>query len=291
MALKPKALGRGLGNLIPVNESKIPIDSSSESALREIRISEIRPNPGQPRKTFSEESLKELSETIKAHGVIQPIVVKELDSGYEIISGERRYRACKLAGFIKIPAIVKNVSENQSMEMAIIENIQREDLNPIEEAIAYKTLSEKLNLKITDISARVGKNRSTISNLIRLLQLPDSVQDLIKNGRISEGHARPLLSLADRKKIEQLAYQIAEKGLTARQVEDLVSNISEGRSSSPEKKKSRKDVNIVELENKFRKKYSMKIEIGHNQNSGKGKMTIAYPSLEAMEKILNALGL
>ncbi|WP_000474188.1 ParB/RepB/Spo0J family partition protein, partial [Leptospira interrogans] len=158
---------------------------------------------GQPRKTFSEESLKELSETIKAHGVIQPIVVKQLDSGYEIISGERRYRACKLAGFIKIPAIVKNVSENQSMEMAIIENIQREDLNPIEEAIAYKTLSEKLNLKITDISARVGKNRSTISNLIRLLQLPDVVQDLIKNGRISEGHARPLLSLADRKKIEQ----------------------------------------------------------------------------------------
>lgn len=292
MAIKPKALGRGLGNLIPVNENKAPMDSSSDGALRDIRISEIRPNPGQPRKTFSEESLKELSETIKAHGVIQPIVVKQLDAGYEIISGERRYRACKLAGFVKIPAIVKNVSENQSMEMAIIENIQREDLNPIEEAIAYKTLSEKLNLKITDISARVGKNRSTISNLIRLLQLPDSVQDLIKNGRISEGHARPLLSLADRKKIEQLAYQIAEKGLTARQVEDLVSNLTEERpSSTHEKKKSRKDVNIVELENKFRKKYSMKIEIGHNQGSGKGKMTIAYPNLEAMEKILNALGL
>ncbi|TGM53667.1 ParB/RepB/Spo0J family partition protein [Leptospira adleri] len=292
MAIKPKALGRGLGNLIPVNENKAPMDSSSDGALRDIRISEIRPNPGQPRKTFSEESLKELSETIKAHGVIQPIVVKQLDAGYEIISGERRYRACKLAGFVKIPAIVKNVSENQSMEMAIIENIQREDLNPIEEAIAYKTLSEKLNLKITDISARVGKNRSTISNLIRLLQLPDSVQDLIKNGRISEGHARPLLSLADRKKIEQLAYQIAEKGLTARQVEDLVSNLTEERSSSThEKKKPRKDVNIVELENKFRKKYSMKIEIGHNQSSGKGKMTIAYPNLEAMEKILNALGL
>ncbi|WP_016757150.1 ParB/RepB/Spo0J family partition protein [Leptospira santarosai] len=290
MAIKPKALGRGLGNLIPVNESKTPIHSSGEGALREIRIGEIRPNPSQPRKTFSEESLKELSETIKAHGVIQPIVVKQLDAGYEIISGERRYRACKLAGFVKIPAIVKNVSEDQSMEMAIIENIQREDLNPIEEAIAYKTLSEKLNLKITDISARVGKNRSTISNLIRLLQLPDSVQDLIKNGRISEGHARPLLSLADRKKIEQLAYQIAEKGLTARQVEDLVSNLTEEK-STPEKKKSRKDVNIVELENKFRKKYSMKIEIGHNQSSGKGKMTIAYPNLEAMEKILNALGL
>lgn len=127
--------------------------------------------------------------------------------------------------------------------------------------------------------------------MIRLLQLPDSVQDLIKNGRISEGHARPLLSLADKKKIEQLAYQIAEKGLTARQVEDLVSNLTEERSSVPEKKKSRKDVNIVELENKFRKKYSMKIEISHNQSSGKGKMTIAYPNLEAMEKILNALGL
>ncbi|TGM08403.1 ParB/RepB/Spo0J family partition protein [Leptospira barantonii] len=291
MAIKPKALGRGLGNLIPVNENKTPIESSSDGALREIKISEIRPNPGQPRKTFSEESLRELSETIKAHGVIQPIVVKQLDSGYEIIAGERRYRACKLAGFVKIPAVVKNVSENQSMEMAIIENIQREDLNPIEEALAYKTLSEKLNLKITDISTRVGKNRSTISNLIRLLQLPDSVQDLIKNGRISEGHARPLLSLADRKKIEQLAYQIAEKGLTARQVEDLVSNLTEERSSAPEKKKPRKDVNIVELENKFRRKYSMKIEIGHNQSSGKGKMTIAYPNLEAMEKILNALGL
>lgn len=158
MAIKPKALGRGLGNLIPVNESKTPINSSAEGALRDIRISEIRPNPSQPRKTFSEESLRELSETIKAHGVIQPIVVKQLDVGYEIISGERRYRACKLAGFVKIPAIVKNVSENQSMEMAIIENIQREDLNPIEEAIAYKTLSKRFSFE--QIGRTIGSGRN-----------------------------------------------------------------------------------------------------------------------------------
>ncbi|EPG73930.1 ParB-like protein [Leptospira fainei serovar Hurstbridge str. BUT 6] len=291
MSAKPKALGRGLGNLIPVSEDKALKEAGGEGALREIKLSEIRPNPDQPRRTFSEDSLRELSETIKAHGVIQPIVVKETGGGYEIISGERRYRACKLAGFMKIPAIVKKASENQALEMALIENIQRENLNPIEEALAYKTLCDKLGLKISDVATRVGKNRATVSNLIRLLQLPDSVMDLVKNGRISEGHARPLLAIADRKKTEQLAYQIAEKGLTVRQVEEIVSNLTEETPVKEKKKAKKKEVDIVELENKFRKKYSMKVDISHSSSSGKGKLSIAYPSLDALQKILDALGL
>ncbi|PJZ50566.1 ParB/RepB/Spo0J family partition protein [Leptospira saintgironsiae] len=288
---KPKALGRGLGNLIPVSEERSFKEAGGEGSLKEVKLSEIRPNPDQPRRTFNEESLRELAETIKAHGVIQPIVVKDTGSGYEIISGERRYRACKIAGFVKIPVVVKKANVQQTLEMALIENIQRENLNPIEEALAYKTLSEKSGLKITDIASRVGKNRATVSNLIRLLQLPDSVMDLVKNGRISEGHARPLLSIADRKKSEQLAYQIAEKGLTVRQVEDIVANLTEEAPVREKKKSKRKEVDIVELENKFRKKYSMKVDITHNSSSGKGKLSVAYPSLDALQKVLDALGL
>ncbi|PJZ71083.1 chromosome partitioning protein ParB [Leptospira perolatii] len=291
MSAKPKALGRGLGNLIPISEEKSFKEAGGDGSLKEIKLSEIRPNPDQPRRTFNEESLRELAETIKVHGVIQPIVVKETSSGYEIISGERRYRACKLAGFMKIPAVVKKANENQVLEMALIENIQRENLNPIEEAMAYKTLCEKLGLKVTDIAGRVGKNRATISNLIRLLQLPDSVIDLLKNGRISEGHARPLLSIADRKKTEQLAYQIAEKGYTVRQVEEIVSNLTEETVVKEKKKSKRKDVDIVELENKFRKKYSMKVDIAHNASSGKGKLSIAYSNLPSLQKLLDALGI
>ncbi|EPG65285.1 ParB/RepB/Spo0J family partition protein [Leptospira wolffii] len=291
MSAKPKALGRGLGNLIPVSEDKALKEAGGEGSLREIRLTEIRPNPEQPRRTFNEESLRELAETIKAHGVIQPIVVKDTGSGYEIISGERRYRACKLAGFVKIPVVVKKANANQTLEIALIENIQRENLNPIEEALAYKTLSERTGLKITDIASRVGKNRATVSNLIRLLQLPDSVMDLVKNGRISEGHARPLLAIADRKKAEQVAYQIAEKGLTVRQVEDIVANLTDEAPVREKKKSKRKEVDIVELENKFRKKYAMKVDISHNSSSGKGKLSIAYPSLDALQKVLDALGI
>ncbi|TGN10968.1 ParB/RepB/Spo0J family partition protein [Leptospira ilyithenensis] len=295
MALgKGKVLGRGLGNLIPVNEKNVELNSDDISGLREIRISEIVPNPHQPRKHFSETAIQELSQTIQQHGVIQPIVVQknQTGSGFILIAGERRLRACKLAGFQKIPAIVKDVSDADMMELALIENLQREDLNPIEEAQAYQNLIEKRSLKVTDLATRVGKNRSTIANLIRLLGLPSQVQDLIKEGKLSEGQTRPLLSLPETKKQIEVANKIITENWTAREVENYVSSIL-----NPDKKQkssgseSEKDASIVKIEGKLRNKFSAKVEISHNDNTGKGKITFSYANLSDMERILEQLGL
>ena len=285
-----KALGRGLGNLIPGNQSGS--EKAPNSGYLEIRISEITLNPNQPRKTFHQDSITELSETIKAHGVIQPIVVKKTETGYELVSGERRLRASKEAGFVKIPAVIKSYSEKDSRLIALIENIQREDLNPIDEALAFQEVADALKLKITDIAQKTGKNRSTVSNLIRLLQLPDSVKEMIKSGRLSEGQARPLLSLGDRRKIEQTAEMIIKDGMTVRQIEEYVSSFEDaGRSSSASSKTAKKDPSVVQLENRLRKKISGKVAIQHNDKSGKGKITINYNNLNDLDRILDNLGI
>lgn len=287
---RAKALGRGLGNLIPGNKS---VDSGfpeeTNSNFINIDMEQIQLNPEQPRKTFSENSIQELSETIKLHGLIQPIVVIKKANSFELVSGERRLRACKIAGLKKIPAIIKNYSEEQRVEIAIIENIQREDLNPIEEALAYQTLIEKLSLKITEVASRVGKNRTTISNLLRLLQLPPAIKEFIKQGKLSEGHARPLLSLADKNKMEKLAHEIIEKALSVRDVEEMVSKLTD----SPENvhKAKRTDPEIQKLQNQLVNKFSTKIAISHNDKSGKGKITINYSNLDEMERITGLLGL
>ena len=187
---KSSVLGRGLGNLIPGsgNKNLSQQGSSAEDSnviVKEIKISEVQLNPNQPRKTFSAETISELAETIKVHGLIQPIIVKKTESGFELVAGERRLRACKEAGFVKIQAIVKNYTVRDSMEVSLLENIQREDLNPIEEALAYQALSERMGLKVTEIAARIGKNRSTIANLIRLLQLPEAVREMVASKKLS----------------------------------------------------------------------------------------------------------
>lgn len=287
---KGKVLGRGLGNLI----SNAPTQTENvNSNFQEIKISDIAINPNQPRKTFKDESIHELSETIKDHGVIQPIVVKKTESGFELISGERRLRASKLAGFVKIPAIIKNVTEKDSMLMAIIENIQREDLNPIDEALAYQELSEKLSLKITDIASRVGKNRSTVANLIRLLQLPESVLDRIKNGDLSEGQARPLITIGDKRKIEDLSQKIITESWTVRQIEEHVSLILDGKTKvlDNQRKERNKHSALIEVENKIRKKVSGKISLEHNEKTGKGKIVIQYNNLKDLDRILENIGI
>ncbi|GBF51341.1 ParB-like protein [Leptospira ryugenii] len=295
MALgKGKVLGRGLSNLIPVNDKNEELSKEDLSGLREIKISEISINPFQPRKTFSNESLQELSQTIQVHGVIQPIVVQKNKSstGYTLISGERRMRACKLAGFLKIPAIVKDVSENEMMEMALIENLQREDLNPVEEALAYQLIIDKQGLKVTELASKIGKNRSTVSNLVRLLSLPKPVLDWLREGKLSEGQARPLLSLPEAKKQLDVATKIVQEGWTARDVENHVSLILH-----PDKKiKSKqsdlsKDASIAKIETKLRNKYSSKVEIAHNESNGKGKITFSYANLSDMERVLELLGI
>ena len=285
--MKPKVLGKGLGNLIGAtgNRNSENSEASGNSPLKEIKLSEIKLNPNQPRKTFSAESISELSETIKQHGLIQPIVVNRTTDGYELVSGERRFRACKEAGFHKIPAIVRNYSEKETLEVSIIENIQREDLNPIEEAMAYQQLTEKLSMKITEVAARVGKNRSTVSNMIRLLQLPDSVKELIKTGKLSEGHARPLLSIGDKRKLETYAVQIVEKSLTVREVEEYVAGLWETKTTLSTKREN-VDPSIANVESKIRK-LSAKVKVSHNSKIGKGKIVISYNNMDEMERILS----
>ncbi|TGN20314.1 ParB/RepB/Spo0J family partition protein [Leptospira idonii] len=295
MALgKGKVLGRGLSNLIPVNEKNVEVTKDDMSGLREIKISEIQPNPHQPRKYFSDAAIQELSQTIQQHGVIQPITVQKNSSGagFILIAGERRLRACKLAGFQKIPAVVKDVSEADMMEIALIENLQREDLNPIEEAQAYQNLIDKRGLKVTDLATRVGKNRSTIANLIRLLGLPKPVQDWVKEGKLTEGQTRPLLSLPETKKQIDVAAKVIEENWTAREVENYVSNLLHpDKKSKSQSSGADKDASIVKIESKLRNKYSAKVEISHNDSNGKGKITFSYANLSDMERILDQFGL
>lgn len=296
MALgKGKVLGRGLSNLIPVNEKNQEISKDDINGLREIKLTEIQPNPHQPRKHFSQEAIQELSITIQNHGVIQPIVVQKNNtgSGFILISGERRLRACKVAGFVKIPAIVREVSEADMMELALIENLQREDLNPLEEAQAYQNLIEKRGLKITDLALRVGKNRSTLSNLIRLLALPKQVQDWVKEGKLTEGQVRPLLSLPESKKQVETASKVIAENWTARAVENYVSNLlnPDKKSKKVSETSKNKDASIVKLEGKLRNKYSSKVEVNHNESNGKGKIVFSYGNLSDMERLLELLGL
>ena len=223
---KRRALGRGLEELFNIEdinydkmEEKI-METADEEEIREIPINKLRVNPYQPRKTFNQESLQELAESIKEHGVIQPIIVKKSIKDYEIVAGERRYRASRLAGKETIPAIVKNFTDEQMMEIAVLENLQRENLNSIEEALAYETLMKNLNLTQEQLSKRVGKSRSYITNILGLLTLPEEVKELVKQEKITTSHARTLSKLEDKEKILDLANKIINENLNVRQVEE-----------------------------------------------------------------------
>ena len=222
METKKRALGRGLEQLfngenldLEQIEKSIYEESTNEEIV-EINLSELRPNPYQPRKIFDDEALKELSESIKEHGVFQPIIVKKSIKGYEIIAGERRVRASRLAGLEKIPAIIRDFNDTQMMEIALLENLQRENLNVIEEAIAYKSMLEKLNLTQDELSKKVGKSRSHITNMLGLLTLPEEVKDMIITKEISMGHARILSKLDDKEQIKKLANDVVVKKLSVR---------------------------------------------------------------------------
>lgn len=223
---KRRALGRGLEELFNIEdinydkmEEKI-METADEEEIREIPINKLRVNPYQPRKTFNQESLQELAESIKEHGVIQPIIVKKSIKDYEIVAGERRYRASRLAGKETIPVIVKNFTDEQMMEIAVLENLQRENLNSIEEALAYETLMKNLNLTQEQLSKRVGKSRSYITNILGLLTLPEEVKELVKQEKITTSHARTLSKLEDKEKILDLANKIINENLNVRQVEE-----------------------------------------------------------------------
>src|SRR5437868_2709898 len=233
-----KVLGRGLGALIPQKASE-PSPSQGGSGLLQIAIDQIAPNPYQPRKTFNEASIEELARSVRQHGIVQPLVVTRAGDRFKLIAGERRYRAAQRAGLHSVPVVIKEMmQEGDALEIALIENIQREDLNPMEEAMAYRQLHEEFGLTQEEISRRVGKERSTVANFLRLLRLPENVKKLLASGQLSMGHARALLAVESAKKQEQLAERVVKRNLNVRQTEMLAAE----RATKPDKKEKQKDV-------------------------------------------------
>jgi ParB family chromosome partitioning protein len=257
-----KVLGRGLGALIPQrNESSV-----STAGLANIPIDQISPNPYQPRKMFNEASIEELARSVREHGIVQPLVVTRSGDRYRLIAGERRFRAAQRAGLKVVPAVVKELShEGDALQIALIENIQREDLNPIEEAVAYGQLHEEFSLTQEEISRRVGKERSTVANFLRLLKLPDAVKKLLASGQLSMGHARALLAVDSARKQEQLAERVVKRNLNVRQTERLAAATSP---KASEKRTKDKDVFTRDAEEKLTRTLRTKVEIDRKRRGG-----------------------
>lgn len=269
-----QALGRGLGALIP----------GSESMVMEIDLADIKPNSRQPRKKFSEDKMEELVVSIREKGVLQPILLRRLSSGYEIVVGERRWRAALKAGLKKIPAIIKEVSDRETVELALIENLQREDLNPLEEAEAYRQLIEEFGLSQEEMATRVGKDRSTITNILRLLRLPPFIQGEIRRAKISLGHARALLSLENEEQQIQACKRIISRDLSVRQTEQLVRSLK--RKSKEEKKKFSSQLeNILE---ELQRIFGTRVRIREGKGN-KGAIEIEFYSPEERDRILEQL--
>ena len=286
MASRSKGLGRGIDALF--QESKE--EQQPDEQVVELEISEIRPNPYQPRKTFNEEALEELAKSIKKSGVFQPIIVRKSSvKGYEIIAGERRYRASKLAKKTEIPAIIREFNEEQMMEVAVLENLQREDLTPLEEAEAYNTLMEKLNLTQTQVSERLGKSRPYIANYLRLLGLPGKVKLMLQDGSLSMGQARTLLAVKDEQKLIELAEKTVKESLTVRQLEQLVAQINGKKPKKTKKKPNPYEPDIKQTENLLQEKFGTKVAVKSNAKSGKGKIEIDYLSIDDFNRIMDIL--
>lgn len=285
-----QALGRGLNALIPGSE-QMPVETEPTSKrVVNIEINSIKRNPNQPRLSINEEKLTELSESIKEKGIIQPIIVRKTDDGYELIAGERRTLAARKAGFEMVPAIIYNVSNEESLEFALIENIQRDDLNPLELANAYQMLINEFNLTQEEVSAKVGKDRASVANYLRLLALPQRVKQLVSEGKLSFGHARALLSLEDEAEQVLLAGIAVKEDLSVRQCENLVMSRSlKGKRQKQRKLPGRKnaveiDYDVNSLEEKLQSAIGTKVKITPKKKGG--LIEIEYYSLDELERII-----
>ena len=279
-------LGRGVDSLFAANPEKIEKKEAGEEA-KLLKISLIQANPSQPRKRFSDEELKELSESIKQFGVIQPLLVKNQGPIYEIIAGERRFRAAKLAGLAEVPVLIRNYDEKLSKEVAIIENIQREDLNAVEEALAYQSLISEYDLSQEELAERLSKKRTTITNSLRLLKLEEEILNYIREGKLKEGHGRALLSIPEGKQRLALAKECVEKKLSVREVE------KRSQEETPQKKKKKsipKQMASIfkDLENRMGESLGTKVKI-IPRNENKGKVEIEYYSKEDLEHLYDLL--
>ena len=285
MAKKP-ALGRGLSSLL--GGSAEEIKTSGSSIFDTLPISSIEPNPDQPRTNFDEEALDDLAESIKQLGVIQPITVRRIsDDKYQIISGERRFRAAQKAGLSKIPSYIKTAEDETVMQMALVENVQREDLNAIEIALSYKALTETQNLTQEKISSLVGKKRATVSNYLRLLKLPAEIQIGISKKQIDMAHARALLSLDDPQKQLEIYEKAIKNNLSSHTVEAMVKEALEGGKKKREKKTLAPE--YAEMRDRIQSKLNNKVELSCN-NKGKGKISISFSNADELNKIIKLLG-
>ncbi|NLY85421.1 MAG: ParB/RepB/Spo0J family partition protein [Tissierellia bacterium] len=279
MAVKKRGLGKGLSALI--SEDLLVDENSEKEAVEYIDINLISPNKNQPRKNMDKKALAELADSIKAHGLIQPIIIRKVGKKYEIIAGERRWRASKIAGLEEIPCIIKDIDDKVSSKYALIENIQREDLNPIEEAIAYKKLMEDYDLTQEELAKELGKSRSYIANTVRLLNLHEKVIEYISKGQLTAGHGKALLSIKDKEKQLQVAEEIIKKGLNVRDVENISNK------KDKKKDKDKKEPYIIEVEENLMRILGTKVNLV--QGKKKGKIEIEYYGNEDLERIIDIL--
>lgn len=275
-----KRLGKGLDAFFT------DLEDSSEETIQEIAIDECRPNPYQPRKTFQADSIEELKESILEYGIIQPIIARKSIKGYEIVVGERRFRAAKEAGLTEVPVVVKDLTDERMMELALLENLQREDLTPIEEASAYATLMKELDITQEELSRRLGKSRSHIANMVRLLSLPKKVIAYMNNGELTMGHGRALLGIKEQSLIEPLVQRIINDQLNVRQVEKIIQSMNIG-GIKPPKKEEKKDVFLQEIESDLRDRLGTGVSIQRGKR--KGKIQIEFYTNEDLERIIQLL--
>ena len=290
-------LGKGLAALISddihfdenggLEEAQSESNSHQDGQLIvELPIGKIRPNRDQPRKHFDQRALEELAASIKEHGVLQPLVVKQEQGAYTIIAGERRWRAATLAGLDTVPGIVKDMSDREVVEIALIENVQREDLNPIEEAMAFEQLAKHYNLTQGEIGIRIGKSRAAVTNVMRLLKLPVSVRKMVLNNQLSGGHARALLGLDDAETMASLAQKAVERNWSVREMEDQVRRLKNPRQK---KEKKPKDPYLIDVEDQLRNHLGTSVTLSPKNKKGSGKITIDYSSTDELNRILDLL--
>jgi ParB family chromosome partitioning protein len=283
MATKRIALGKGLGALLP------EFGQAEPKTLLYCGIEEILPNRSQPRKHFDESKLQELADSIKERGILEPLIVRRTDQGYELIVGERRWRAAQKAGLKEVPVVVKEAERREALEISLIENLQREDLNPIEAAEAFKYLTEEFHISQEDLSRRIGKDRTTIANTLRLLKLPVEIRNQLLQNRITSGHARAILSLESKEKQKELCALIIKKGLSVREAESLAKRWSEKpkKTAPPPQRKGDLESQLNSLQDSLRKFLGTKVKI--NQKGRRGKIEIEYYSHQELERIVEAI--
>ena len=290
---KKTGLGRGLNTLIPSAPAK---DAESEKILKNeeqikseimVPILKVEPNPDQPRRQFDEDSLQELADSIKQYGILQPLIVKKHEKFYEIIAGERRWRAAKLAGLKEVPVLIRDYAENEIVEIALIENIQREDLNPIEEALAYKRLMEEFSLKQDQVAAKVSKSRVAITNSLRLLKLDQRVQNLLSEEMITTGHARALLAIDDPDQQYETAMKVFDEKLSVREIEKLVKQMSKKKKETPKEEDKVQEYLFANIEESLKQALGSKVNIKNRNN--KGKIEIEYYSKEELDRLVDML--